>query len=225
VRVLVVDDDEKISRSLRRGLEAEGFRVDLARDGDDGLWMASEGRYDAILLDVMLPGRDGHQVCRELRAAGNWTPILALTARVRERDQTAALERGADDYLAKPFSFPVLVARIHALTRRAATRDPSPVQAGDLTIDPRQRRAWRAGNQIMLSARQFEVLEFLMRRAGRVLSKDDILAGVWGFDFEGDPNVVEVYVRRLRRQIDEPFGRRAIETLRGVGYRLSPDGG
>jgi DNA-binding response OmpR family regulator len=225
MRVLVVDDDEKIAGTIRRGLEAEGFATDVATDGDDGSWMASEGSYDAIVLDLMLPGRDGHQVCRDLREAGNWTPILVLTARDQDLDETRSLDMGADDYLAKPFSFPVLVARLRALARRAATRDMSAMVAGDLRIDPRQRRAWRGPDEITLTARQFDVLEFLMRRAGRVMTKDEILPGVWGFDFEGDPNIVEVYVRRLRRRIDEPYGRHAIETLRGAGYRLAPDGG
>jgi DNA-binding response OmpR family regulator len=225
MKVLVVEDDEKIVAGLARGLTAEGLSVDSAHDGLDGLWMASEGAYDVLVLDIMLPGCDGHELCRRLREAGNWTPILMLTARDGEHDQTQALDTGADDYLTKPFSFPVLVARIRALARRSATRDVAPLRAGDLRIDPRQRRVWRRDDEIVLTTRQFDVLEFLVRRAGRVLAKQQILDGVWGFDFEGDPNIVEVYVRRLRRQIDEPFGRHALQTVRGAGYRLALDGG
>jgi DNA-binding response OmpR family regulator len=225
MKVLIVEDDEKIVASLARGLAAEGFTVDVARDGLDGLWMASEGGYDVLVLDIMLPGCDGHELCRRLREAGTWTPILMLTARDGEQDQTRALDTGADDYLSKPFSFPILVSRVRALGRRLANRDVAPLGAGDLRIDPRQRRVWRSDEEILLTARQFDLLEFLVRRAGTVLGKAEILDGVWGFDFEGDPNIVEVYVRRLRRQIDEPFGRHALQTVRGAGYRLAPDGG
>lgn len=223
--MLLVEDDKKIATSVKRGLESEGCTVDVALTGPDGLWLATEGVYDVIVLDIMLPGRSGYRICADLREAGDWTPILMLTAKDGEYDEVEALDTGADDYLTKPFSFAVLVARIRALHRRSAGRDPAPIEAGDLRIDPGQRRVWRADTEIALTSRQFDVLEFLMRRSGQVLSKTDILDGVWEFGFEGDPNIVEVYVRRLRTRIDEPFGRHAIETVRGAGYRLAPDGG
>jgi two-component system OmpR family response regulator len=225
VKILLVEDDKKIATSVKRGLEAEDFTVDVALNGTDGLWLANEGTYDLIILDIMLPGRNGYQICADLREAGDWTPILMLTAKDGDLDEAEALDTGADDYLTKPFSFAVLVARIRALLRRASGRDPAPVEAGDLRIDPGQRRAWRGEVEIELTSRQFDVLEFLVRRAGQVLSKLDILDGVWEYAFEGDPNIVEVYVRRLRTGIDEPFGRHAIETVRGAGYRLRSDGG
>ena len=177
------------------------------------------------MLDIMLPGRNGYLVCSDLREAGDWTPILMLTAKDGEFDEAEALDTGADDYLTKPFSFVVLVARIRALLRRASGRRAPPVEAGDLRIDPAARRAWRGDVEIDLTSRQFDVLEFLMRRSGQVLSKLEILDGVWEYGFEGDPNIVEVYVHRLRTRIDEPFDRRAIETVRGAGYRLDSDGG
>jgi DNA-binding response OmpR family regulator len=225
VKVLVVEDDKKIATAVKRGLESEGFTVDVAFDGTDGLWLATEGSYDLIVLDLMLPGVNGFQVCARLREAGDWTPILVLTAKDGDLDEAEALDTGADDYLMKPFSFSVLVARIRALLRRAAGRSPAPVEAGDLRIDPGERRTWRGDEEVRLTARQFQVLEFLMRRAGQVLSKDEILAGVWEYDFDGDPNIVEVYVRRLRKAVDEPFERASIETVRGAGYRLDPAGG
>ncbi len=225
MKLLLVEDDRKIATAVKRGLEAEGFSVEVASDGEDGIWRATEGAYDLIVLDVLLPGRNGFQVCAALRDAKNWTPILMLTAKDGDLDEAEALDTGADDYLTKPFSFPVLVARVRALLRRTTGRSPVPVTAGDLRIDPGERTAWRGESQVRLTAREFEVLEFLVRRAGQVLSKDEILAGVWDYDFEGDPNIVEVYVRRLRKAIDEPYGRRAIVTVRGAGYRLSTDGG
>lgn len=224
MKVLVVEDDKKVATAVKRGLEAEGYTVDVAFEGADGLWLATEGSYDLIVLDIMLPVRNGYQICAQLREAGDWTPILMLTAKDGELDEAEALDTGADDYLSKPFSFAVLVARIRALLRRAG-RNPAPVSAGDLHIDPGQRRAWRGKREITLTARQFDVLEFLVRRAGQVLSKAEILDGVWHYDFDGDPNIVEVYIRRLRTRIDEPFGRHAIETIRGVGYRLAAGGG
>jgi two-component system, OmpR family, response regulator len=223
MKLLLVEDDKKIATAVKRGLEAEGFTVEIAFDGNDGLWLATEGSYDLIVLDILLPGRNGFRVCADLRAAGNWTPILMLTAKDGDLDEAEALDTGADDYLTKPFSFPVLVARVRALLRRTAGRNPTPVQVGDLRIDPGQRRAWRGGDPIALTAREFEVLEFLVRREGQVLSKRDILAGVWEYDFDGDPNIVEVYIGRLRRKIDEPDGRRWLTTVRGAGYRLSAD--
>jgi DNA-binding response OmpR family regulator len=223
MKVLLIEDDRKIAAAVDRGLRSEGFSVELAVDGDDGLWVAREGRFDLIVLDIMLPGRNGFQICADLRAAGDWTPILVLTAKDGELDEAEALDTGADDYLVKPFSFPVLTARARALVRRTADRDPAPVQVGDLRIDPSARRAWRGSDELTLTSREFQVLEFLIRRAGRVLSKGDILAGVWRQDFEGDPNIVEVYVRRLRGKLDVPYGRRSITTLRGAGYRLDDD--
>jgi DNA-binding response OmpR family regulator len=225
MRILIIEDDTKIASAVARGLTADGFAVEVAANGDDGLWMASEGRFDAVVLDLMLPGRDGLEVCRALREAGDRTPILMLTARDSDLDLTRGLDTGADDYLTKPFSFAILAARIRALCRRTAGRDWAPLSAGDLRIDPSGRRVWRADTEVSVTARQFDLLEYLVRRAGRVVSRDDILLGVWGFDFEGDPNIVEVYVRRLRTRIDEPFGRHAIETIRGSGYRLAADGG
>jgi DNA-binding response OmpR family regulator len=225
MKVLLVEDDKKIATAIKRGLEAEGFSVEVAFDGTDGLWLATEGSYDAIVLDLMLPGRNGFQVCSALREAGNWAPILVLTAKEGDLDETEALDTGADDYLTKPFSFPVLVARLRALLRRTGGRPPAPLEVGDLRVDPVEHRAWRGDTSILLTAREFAVLQFLMRRAGQAVSKTEILDGVWDFDFEGDPNIVEVYIRRLRSKIDDPFGRHSIETLRRVGYRLDPQGG
>ncbi len=225
MKLLLVEDDKKIATAVKRGLEAEHYAVEVALDGDTGLWLATEGSFDLIILDIMLPGRNGYQICAELREAGNWTPILMLTAKSGELDEAEALDTGADDYLIKPFAFPVLLARVRALLRRATGRNPSPVQAGDLRMDPGERRVWRGDQEVTLTTRQFDVLEFLLRRQGQVLSKDEILAGVWEHDFDGDPNIVEVYIRRLRKAIDEPFGRRSIETVRGAGYRLVEDGG
>ncbi len=225
MKLLLVEDDKKIATAVKRGLEAEGFTVEVAWDGDQGYWLASEGSYDLLILDILLPSRNGYRICGDLREAGNWTPILMLTAKDGDLDEAEALDTGADDYLTKPFSFAVLVARIRALLRRTTGRNPVPIAAGDLRIDPGERRAWRGEVEIELTSRQFDVLEFLMRRAGQVMSKTEILDGVWEYDFEGDPNIVEVYIRRLRTRIDEPFGRHAIETMRGAGYRLATDGG
>lgn len=224
MKLLLIEDDKKIATAVKRGLEGEGFSVAVAYNGIDGLWMATEGSYDALIVDIMLPGKNGFRICGELRQAGDWTPILMLTAKDGDLDEAEALDTGADDYLTKPFSFPVLVARLRALLRRVG-HEPAPVQAGDLRIDPGMRRVWRGESEIQLTARQFDVLEFLMRRAGQVMSKDDILAGVWDMDFDGDPNIVEVYIRRLRTRIDEPFDRHSIQTVRGAGYRLDSNGG
>jgi len=225
MKLLLVEDDKKIATAVKRGLEAEGFKVEVALDGDQGYWLATEGSYDLIVLDILLPGRNGYRICGDLREAGDWTPILMLTAKDGDLDEAEALDTGADDYLTKPFSFAVLVARVRALLRRATGRSPVPVAVGDLRIDPGQRRAWRGDVEIDLTARQFDVLEFLMRRAGQVMSKSEILDGVWEYEFDGDPNIVEVYIRRLRTRIDEPFERHAIETIRGAGYRLASNGG
>lgn len=225
MRVLVVDDEVRLARSLRVGLEAEGFAVDVAHDGTDGLWLAREHDYDAIVLDLMLPGINGYKVCEALRAEEDWTPILMLTAKDGEWDQVEGLDTGADDYLTKPFSFPVLVARLRAVARRGARERPTVLEAGDLRLDPAARRAWRGEQEISLTSREFSMLAFLMRHRDDVVSKTQILEAVWDVDFEGDPNIVEVYVRHLRNKIDRPFGREAIQTLRGAGYRLAGNGG
>jgi len=220
VKVLLVEDDAKIAAAVRRGLTGEGFAVEVAADGVDGLWRARTGSYDLILLDIMLPGRHGYSVCAELRRAGDRTPILMLTAKDGDLDEAEGLDTGADDYLRKPFSFPVLVARIHALLRRAADGAPPPLAVGDLRMDLPGRRVFQGNVELPLTAREFDLLVHLVRRAGRVVSKNDILAGVWDDDFEGDPNVVEVYVGRLRRKLEHTGGSAVIETVRGVGYRV-----
>ena len=225
MRVRVVEDEQRLAAGVRAGLEAEGFAVDVAPDGTDGLWRAREHPYDAIVLDLMLPGVNGFKVCRTLRDEGNWTPILILTAKEGEWDQVEALDTGADDYLTKPFSTAVLVARLRALLRRGARPRPAVLSAGDLRMDPAARRAWRGDVELELTARELSLLELLLRRKGEVLSKPDVLASVWDDHFEGDPNIVEVYVAHLRNKLDRPFGRAAIETVRGSGYRLAADGG
>ncbi|NNE13200.1 MAG: response regulator transcription factor [Ilumatobacter sp.] len=223
MKVLVVEDDLRTADALRRGLEAAGYGVEVAHDGEDGLWFATETAVDAIVLDIMLPKLNGYLLCRALREREVWTPILMLTAKDGEWDEAEGLDTGADDYLVKPFSFPVLLARLRALLRRSSSSALAPVEVGDLRIDAASRRVWRADTPIELTARQFDVLEFLVRRAEQVQSKGDILDGVWSHDYDGDPNIVEVYVKRLRRAIDEPFGRRSIETVRGAGYRIVDD--
>jgi DNA-binding response OmpR family regulator len=225
MRVLVVDDELRLARSLRVGFEAEGFAVDLAQNGTDGLWLARENEYDAIVLDLMLPGINGYKVCAALRSEKDWTPILMLTAKDGEWDQVEGLDTGADDYLTKPFSFPVLVARLRAVARRGARERPTQLEVGDIRLDPAARRVWRGGVEVVLTAREFSLLAFLVRHPGDVVTKRQILEAVWGVDFEGDPNIIEVYVRHLRNKIDRPFGREAIQTLRGAGYRLASDGG
>lgn len=225
MRLLVVEDEAPMAESLRRGLEAEGFAVDVANDGVDGLHLAREVDYDAIVLDLMLPGLNGYRICRALREEENWTPILMLTAKDGELDEAEGLETGADDYLTKPFSFVVLVARLRALLRRAEASQPARFRAGDLSIDANARTVNRGDVAIDLTAREFAVLEQLMRSAGEVVSKQDIVEHVWDLHFDGDLNIVEVYVRSLRKKIDEPFDRQSIETVRGAGYRLRADGG
>ncbi len=222
---MVVEDEKRLAAALKRGLGDEGFAVDVAFDGTEGLWMAQEGAYDAIVLDIMLPGVNGYRVCAQLREAGNWTPILMLTAKDGELDHAEALDTGADDFLTKPFSYVILVAHLRALLRRGTAERPSVLSAGDLRLDPAQHRCWRGDVEISLTPRQFSLLEFLMRRAGEVVSKTEILDHVWDFAFEGDSNIVEVYIGYLRKKLDAPFDRHAIETLRLVGYRLDPDGG
>lgn len=225
MRILVVEDEVRLAEGLRRGLEAEGFAVDVAGTGTDGLWLARENEYSVILLDIMLPGMNGYLVCRAIREDENWTPILMLTAKDGDWDQVEALDTGADDFLSKPFSFIVLVARIRALMRRGASERPTVMEAGDVRVDPASRSVWRGETPVEVTAREFAVLEYLMRRKGDVVSKREVLDNVWDFDFEGDPNIVEVYVRHLRNKLDRPFGRDAIETLRGAGYRLASNGG
>ena len=225
MRVLVVEDEEGLAEGLRRGLEAEGFATDVASNGTDGLWMAREHPYDAIVLDILLPGLNGYRVCATLREEGDWTPILMLTAKDGEFDEAEALDTGADDFVTKPFSYVALVARLRALIRRGAGERPAVLEAGDLRFDPATRRAWRGEAEVALTARETALLEFLLRRRGEVVSKTDILDHVWDGRFDGDPNIVEVYVGHLRNKLDRPFGRRSIQTVRGAGYRMAADGG
>jgi two-component system OmpR family response regulator len=220
VRVLIVEDDPKMAGLLRRGLVEEGHAADVAGSGDDALWMAQAVEYDAIVLDVMLPGMDGFAVCRHLRGDGVWSPVLMLTARDAVEDRVAGLDAGADDYLPKPFSFSELLARLRALTRRGATERPTVLEVGDLRLDPAARRVWRGDVQIDLSAKEFALLEAFVRRPDQVLSRDRLLAHAWDFAYEARSNVVDVYVRYLREKIDRPFGRSTLETVRGMGYRL-----
>lgn len=225
MRVLVVDDEVRLAAALRRSLEAEGMAVDVAHTGTDGLWLARENDYDVIVLDIMMPGMSGYAVCRTLRDEGDGTPVLMLTAKDGDWDQIEALDTGADDYLTKPFATPVLLARLRALVRRGTRERPVALEAGDLRVDPATRRVTRGDTEIPLTTREFAVLEYLVRRKGEAVSKRDILGNVWDFDFDGDPNIVEVYIRHLRNKVDRPFGRAAIETLRGAGYRLDAQGG
>jgi DNA-binding response OmpR family regulator len=223
VRVLLVEDDPDLADTVALGLQAEGFRVDIAPDGDVGLWQAREHRYSAIVLDIMLPGRNGYRVCRELRDAGDDTPILMLTAKQGAYDEAEALDTGADDFLSKPFAFVVLVARLRALVRRAGTSRAPVLRVGDLALDPATRRCTRGDRPVDLTPREFAVLEVLLRRPGDVVRRTDLLGEVWGHDHPGDTNVVDVYVGYLRRKIDQPFGRRTLETVRGVGFRVVDD--
>jgi DNA-binding response OmpR family regulator len=225
MRVLVVEDERRLAEGLRAGLVADGFAVDVAYSGTDGLWLAREEPFDAIVLDLMLPGINGYRICHTLRAESIWTPILILTAKDGEWDEVEGLDTGADDYMTKPFSHAVLVARLRALLRRGARERPAVLSAGDLRLDPASRRAWRGVTELTLTGREVSLLELLLRRRGEVVSKRQILAHVWNADFDGDPNIVEVYVRRLRDKLDRPFRRSAIQTLRGAGYRLAADGG
>lgn len=225
LRVLVVEDERNLAETVRRGLTEEGFVVEVVHDGVEGLWMATEYQFDVILLDIMLPKLNGYKVLEQLREASVWTPVLMLTAKDGEYDQTDAFDLGGDDYLTKPFSFIVLVARIRALIRRGAPERPVVLTAGDLSLDPGRRRVSRSDQEISLTAREYGLLEYLMRHRGYVVSKSEILDGVWDPAFEGDANVVEVYIRYLRQKIDVPFSRHAIETVRGLGYRLAADGG
>jgi two-component system OmpR family response regulator len=220
MRILVVEDELKMASLLRRGLQEEGHAVDLARTGDDALWMARATEYDAVVLDLMLPGIDGIEVCRRLREGGVWAPVLMLTARDGVEDRVAGLDAGADDYLPKPFSFAELLARLRALVRRGANERPAVLEVGDLRLDPATRRAWRGDVEVKLSAKEFALLEAFMRRPGDVLSRYQLLEHAWDYGYENRSNVVDVYVRYLRDKLDRPFGRASIETVRGAGYRL-----
>jgi DNA-binding response OmpR family regulator len=225
LRVLLVEDEVRLAEHVRRGLAAEGFVVDVVHDGNEGLFNAQVNGYDVVVLDIMLPGLNGYDVCRRMRAAGVWTPVLMLTAKDGEYDQADALDLGADDYLTKPFSFLVLVARLRALIRRGAPVRPTLLVAGDLTLDPASRTVHRGDRELSLTPREFNLLHFLLRHRGDVVSKTAILESVWDPNYDGDENIVEVYVGYLRRKIDQPFGRHAVETVRGAGYRLAAGGG
>ncbi|MFC4068686.1 response regulator transcription factor [Actinoplanes subglobosus] len=224
MRILVVEDEAELAETIRDGLAREGFTVDLAHDGPDGLWTATEsphGAYDAIVLDIMLPGLSGYEVCRQLRSRQIWTPVLMLTAKDGEYDEADALDLGADDYMTKPFSFVLLIAHLRALIRRGAPERPAVLAAGDLTLDPAQRRVCRGDTQIPVTPREFALLEFLLRNRDRAVTKAAIIENVWDAHFSGDRNIVEVYVGYLRKKIDHPFGRNTIETVRGTGYRIA----
>jgi two-component system OmpR family response regulator len=223
--VLIVEDEAKMAGLLRKGLRQEGIAVDLAGKGEDALWMAGATEYDAIVLDLMLPGIDGIEVCRRLRGDGVWSPILMLTARDGVRDRVAGLDSGADDYLVKPFSYAELLARLRALARRGGAQRPTELRVGDLRLDPAARKVWRGEREIELSAKEFAVLEVFMRRPGEVLSRFQLLEHAWDYEYENRSNIVDSYVRFIRRKIDKPFGVDSIETVRGVGYRLREDGG
>jgi two-component system, OmpR family, response regulator len=220
MRILVVEDDPKMAGLLRRGLQEDGHAADVAGVGDDALWMARAVEYDAIVLDLLLPGLDGVEVCRRLRESGVWSPVLMLTARDAVEDRVAGLDAGADDYLPKPFSFSELLARLRALVRRGSPERPTVLEVGDLRLDPARRQVWRSDTEIQVSAKEFALLEAFMRRPGDVLSRDHLLEHAWDYGYENRSNVIDVYVRYLREKIDRPFGRRSLETVRGMGYRL-----
>ena len=225
VRVLVVEDEKKLADLLARGLQEEGYAADVAGRGEDALWMARAVSYDAIVLDVMLPGQDGLTTCRQLREAGVWTPVLILTARDAVENRIEGLDSGADDYLVKPFSFAELLARLRALVRRVPTERPTVLEAGDLRLDPGSHRAWRGDVELELSSKEFALLEAFMRRPGQAVSRLQLLESAWDIGYESRSNLVDVYVRYLRQKIDRPFGRHTLETVRRVGYRLREDGG
>jgi two-component system OmpR family response regulator len=225
LRVLIVEDHVKLASLIRRGLRKEGMAADVETTGEGGLARAQATDYDAIILDVMLPGLDGFDVCRRVRSAGVWAPILMLTARDSVQDRVAGLDGGADDYLTKPFSYAELLARLRALVRRGGIERPTELEVGSLRLDPATRRVWRGEAEIELSAKEFAILETFMRRPGEVLTRFALLEHAWDYDYENRSNVVESYVRYLRRKIDQPFGVRSIETVRGAGYRLRADGG
>jgi two-component system OmpR family response regulator len=223
MRILVVEDELKMAALIRRGLREEGISVDVTERGEDALWMAGSTEYDAIVLDVMLPGIDGFETCRRLRDDGVWSPVLMLTARDAVEDRVEGLDGGADDYLVKPFSFAELLARLRALSRRGPVERPVVLEAGELRLDPATRQVWRGEAEISLSAKEFALLEAFMRRPGQVLSRYQLLEHAWDYEYENRSNVVDVYVRYLRQKIDRPFGADSIETVRGAGYRLCRD--
>ena len=223
MRVLVVEDETKMARLIRRGLREEGMAVDVTEHGEDALWMAGSTEYDAVVLDVMLPGIDGFETCRRLRDDGVWSPVLMLTARDAVEDRVAGLDHGADDYLVKPFSFAELLARLRALARRGPVERPVIVEVGELRLDPATRQVWRGETEISLSAKEFSLLEAFMRRPGEVLSRFQLLEHAWDYEYENRSNVVDVYVRYLREKVDRPFGATSIETVRGAGYRMRKD--
>ena len=225
MKVLLVEDEVRLAEAVQRGLAAEGFQVELAHNGDEGLFKATTGAYEVVVLDIMLPGLNGYRICQEMRKAGVWTPVLMLTAKDGEYDEADAFDIGADDYLTKPFSYVVLVARLRALVRRGAPERPAVLSAGDLTLDPSAHRAARGDATLSLTPREFALLQFLLRHRNEVVSKTQILEAVWDAHYEGDDNIVEVYIGYLRKKIDAPFGKRSIDTVRGVGYRLVGTGG
>lgn len=225
MKVLLVEDEVRLAEAVQRGLAAEGFQVELAHDGNEGLFKATTGAYEVVVLDIMLPGLNGYRICQEMREAKVWTPVLMLTAKDGEYDEADAFDIGADDYLTKPFSYVVLVARLRALVRRGAPERPAVLTAGDLRLDPSAHRAGRGDVTLALTPREFALLQFLLRHRDEVVSKGQILESVWDAHYEGDDNIVEVYIGYLRKKIDVPFGRRSIDTVRGVGYRLIGTGG
>ena len=225
MKVLLVEDEVRLAEEVRRGLAAEGFQVELAHEGNEGLFKATTGAYDVVVLDIMLPGVNGYRICQEMRKAQVWTPVLMLTAKDGEYDEADAFDIGADDYLTKPFSYVVLVARLRALVRRGAPERPAVLVAGDLTLDPSTHRAARGVVELSLTPKEFALLQFLLRHRDQVVSKTEILQSVWDAHYDGDDNVLEVYIGYLRKKIDAPFGRRSIDTVRGVGYRLLGTGG
>jgi two-component system, OmpR family, response regulator len=225
VRALIVEDEVKMAGLIRRGLLEEGYAADVASTGEQAVWMAGATEYDVVVLDVMLPGIDGFEVCRRLRGAGVWSPVLMLTARDSVEDRIDGLDTGADDYLTKPFSFAELLARLRALTRRGQVEQPPMLEVGTLRVDPRSRQVWREGNEIDLSAKEFALLETLMRRPGHVISRFELLEHAWDYSYENRSNIIDVYIRYLREKVDRPFGVHSIETVRGAGYRLRQDGG
>jgi two-component system, OmpR family, response regulator len=220
MRMLVVEDDARMAELLRRGLQEEGYAVDVATTGEEGVWLGTENEYDAVVLDVMLPDGDGFEVCRRLRQADRWAPVMMLTARDAVPDRVAGLDAGADDYLTKPFSFQELFARVRALVRRGAGERPAVLEVGDLRLDPATRRVHRGDEELSLTAKEAALLEYFLRHPGEVLTRAQIIEHVWDFAYDGGSNVVDVYVRYLREKVDRPFGRRSIETVRGAGYRL-----
>jgi len=225
MRVLIVEDDVRMAAAIRRGLQAEGIVADVAKRGEDALWMSGATEFEAVVLDVMLPGIDGFETCRRLREDGVWAPIIMLTARDAIEDRVQGLDRGADDYLVKPFSLAELLARLRALARRGPVERPAVLEVGELRLDPATRQVWRGEQEIHLSAKEFVLMETFMRRPGEVLSQFQLLEHAWDYDYENRSNVVEVYVRYLREKVDRPFGANSIETVRGAGYRLRREPG